>query len=413
MWHEDREESVTATGDELGAVRREIEDDLAVAGAVLAGDGFHTAMLPRTSGSGRREGTYDPRVRARTLMLLPLLVLIGVASPAPATPRERPPANVQAWLPYWVFDEAVRDANRNADLLDTVSPFWFNAAGCHRIDNKPTARNAGAVARLHGRGLLVTPSVTAGGLPPRTAVRCLGNSSSRTAHVRRLVRLAVSGDYDGLDIDYENLALTTNVGQARRVRRAFTAFVEQLCPALRRNGRTCSITVMPRTGPGFTVWRGKLIPAVYDYKRIGRVADEVRVMAYDQHAHQFGPGPIAGWPWVKQVVAFASSQMEAQRFRLGIPTYGRDFARGGSVSLTGNQARQRARQHGAKIRWSREQREAWFTYRVGGVRHEVWFSSPRAVAVRARYADRLGLRGSALWAAGLGASGTWSALRRR
>lgn len=136
-------------------------------------------------------------------------------------------------------------------------------------------------------------------------------------------------------------------------------------------------------------------------------------MAYDQHAHQFGPGPVAGWPWVQDVVAFALTEVPADRLRLGVPTYARDFARGRHVSLTGDQARRLAERHGARIRWSAEQRESWFAYRAGGVRHEVWLSSPRAVAARARLADRLGLRGSALWAAGLGAAGTWAAIARR
>ena len=50
------------------------------------------------------------------------------------------------------------------------------------------------------------------------------------------------------------------------------------------------VTVMPRTSDAATVWRGKLIPAVYDYRHLGRVADRVRVMAYDQHAGRCGPG---------------------------------------------------------------------------------------------------------------------------
>jgi spore germination protein len=333
---------------------------------------------------------------------------------APAT-REAAPRNVAAWLPYWVFDDAMRGTVSNPDVVDSVSPFWFDAASCTRINDKATARDASAVARLRAQGFTVLPSVTAGGLTPRAAVRCLGNPSSRKAHVARLVRLATSGNYDGLDIDYENLALTTDVSQARRVRRAFTAFVEDLCPALRHNGRTCSITVMPRTSAKFSVWRGVLIPAVYDYTRLAAVADEVRVMAYDQHAGRFGPGPIAGFGWVKRVADFAIDEMGTDNVRLGIPTYGRQWRQGSteSVSMSGKSAVALARRAGAAVIWDRRHKEFRFTYRSGGRRHTVWYSGPRSVAVRARYADRRGFVGSALWAAGLEATGTWQALRQR
>lgn len=111
-----------------------------------------------------------------------------------------------------------------------------------------------------------------------------------------LVELVVSGAHDGLDIDYEHLALTTNLRQARRVRGAFTQFVTELCGALHALSRRCTITVMPRTGPRFTVWRAKLMPAVYDYAALSGPADEVRVMAYDQHAQSWGPRR-AGTQW--------------------------------------------------------------------------------------------------------------------
>lgn len=347
------------------------------------------------------------------LLAAVLAVVLGALGTSPVRADDAPPRNVAAWLPYWVFDGALDEAAAHAGLMDSASPFWFDAASCRRIVGKPTSGSRAAVDRLHARGLTVLPSVTAGGLPPRLAVQCLGNESNRTQHVRRLVRVALSGDYDGLDLDYENLALTTDETQARRVRRAFTSFVVDLCRALHRRDLTCSVTVMPRTDETFSVWRGKLIPAVYDYAKLAEVADEVRVMAYDQHAYEYGPGPVAGWRWVDEVVTFALTEIPAEQLRLGVPTYARDFARGGHVSLSGDEARALARRHGARIRWSAEQRESWFVYRTGGVRHEVWFSSPRAVAARARLADRLGLRGSSLWAAGLDAAGTWTALENR
>lgn len=208
------------------------------------------------------------------LALVALLLAVGASSPAHAA--DDPPDNVAAWLPYWVFDRALDEVATHADRMDVASPFWFDAASCRRVTGKPTAGRTTAVRRLHSRGLRVVPSVTAGGLTPQRAVQCLGRAESRAGHVRRLVRIASSADYDGLDIDYENLALTTDKGQARRVRRAFTAFVRDLCPALQRRDLTCSVTVMPRTAETFSVWRGRLLPAVYDYAAVAEVADEVR-----------------------------------------------------------------------------------------------------------------------------------------
>ena len=82
---------------------------------------------------------------------------------------------------------------------------------------------------------------------------------------------ARSRAYDGIDLDYEHLALTS-VAAARRpgAPGAFTG-VRRTCLPRRctRAGKRCVVTVMPRTSSRPEVWRHKLIPAVYDYARIG------------------------------------------------------------------------------------------------------------------------------------------------
>jgi spore germination protein len=340
------------------------------------------------------------------LMLLPSLTVPASGAPVPTASR-----GGAAWLPTWVMADAVAAVRANADLFEQVSPFWFDATSCTRVTPRQGGGDRSVVSALRERGLRVVPTVTATGLSPAAAVHCLGDDTRRRAHVTLLVELAVSGGYDGLDVNYEHLALTTDPAVARRVRGAFTRFVADLCPALRGVGKQCSVTVMPRTSARFTVWRGKLMPAVYAYKALAVAADEIRVMAYDQHALKHGPGPIAGLPWVRRVVDYAVATMPRRKVRLGVPTYGRDFSRGSSVSLTRNAATELAARRGLRPRWDSLQAEATFTYRQAGVRHTVWFSSPRAVTVRTRLAQRRGLAGVVYWAAGLEPRGTWAAVR--
>ena len=334
-------------------------------------------------------------VSAVVSVVLGLLVaLAAVPGPAAAAGRSH-----SAWLPSWVIEDAVAAVVDNADLFRTASPFWYDAASCRQVVGRPGAGDRQVVSALRGKRIGVYPTVTATGLTPRRAIRCFRDADRRRAHVRRLVEVATSRPYAGLDLDYEHLALTRDPDQARRVRGSFSVFVRDLCGALDEVGRRCSVTVMPRTSGRFSVWRGKLTPAVYDYAFLGVVADQVRVMAYDQHAEGHGPGPIAGLPWVRRVVDYVTATMPAGKVRLGVPTYGRDFSRGSSVSLLGNAARVLARRHRARPVFDAVQREATFSYRSGGVRHTVWFSNPRAVAVRTRLAKRRGLAGSVYWAA--------------
>ncbi len=345
------------------------------------------------------------------LALLPVSGAEGSVAVAPRTGDAGRDTGA-AWLPPWAGKEGISAVERAADLVETTSPFWYDATDCHRVVVREGGEDASQLARLRAAGMRIVPTVTATGLTPPRAISCFRDDGRRAAHVRALTDLASSRGYDGLDLNYEHLALTTSVPQARRVRQHYGRFAEDLCRSLRRDGRTCSVTVMPRTGDRPVVWRGKLLPFVYDYTALGRVADELRVMAYDQHAHAYGPGPIAGMPWVRRVADYVARRTEVSGVRLGVPTYGRDFARGKSVSLTGSSARALARRHGRRARFHRKQQEATFSYRSGGVRHVVWFSSPRAVARRTAFARARGFRGSVYWAAGLEMPGTWNQVRR-
>ncbi len=308
--------------------------------------------------------------------------------------------------------EYKRVAN-NSDLFDLASPFWYDATSCARLTGRPGAGSRAAIRGLVAKGLGVVPTVTATGLAPRAAIRCFSGARRRAAHVEKLAKVVTSRAYRGIDIDYENLALTTSPRLAAKVQRGFTTFIDELCRRMRRLNKVCVVTVMPRTSDELTVWRGKLIPGVYDYTAIAASASRMRVMAYDQHAPNTPPGPIAGFPWVRRVVAYTARNTPLGKVELGVPTYGRDWSRGTAETLIGQQAVALAHTHGATPVFDPIQRELTFRYRVNGVRHRVWFSSPAAVAARYRFARGSGMAGVAYWAAGLEQRGTWNAVRHR
>jgi spore germination protein YaaH len=199
---------------------------------------------------------------------------------------------------------------------------------------------------------------------------------------------------------------------ALRVQAAYTAFVTELCAALRAERRECAVTVMPRVDDRVTVWRSKLIPAVYDYVALGAAATRLRVMAYDQHAPNTAAGPIAGLPWVASVARYTRERVAPAKVELGVPLYGRDWSRGTAATITATAARRLAARHGARVVFDPVQRAPRFRYTAGGVTHTVWFSDPRSVRERAELASRLGFAGLALWAAGQEEAATWPALRR-
>ncbi|MGI8524341.1 MAG: glycosyl hydrolase family 18 protein, partial [Nocardioides sp.] len=331
-------------------------------------------------------------MRRSTSLHLVLAAALGAAA-ALATPAaaDSPAPLSSTWLPYWNTDVAAARIADNADLFHTVSPFWYRAPACDSVGPVAGAVDPALVDGLRARGVAVVPSVTST-MSPAVAAACFRDPASLAGHVARLLDVVRSGSYDGLEVNYEHLALTTDVGTASHVRDAYTTFARELCAALQAESRQCVHTVMPRTDDSSSVWRGKLIPAVYDYRAIGLVADRVRVMAYDEHAPGTGPGPIAGWPWSVAVADYTRATVPPGKGELGIPLYGRDWpSSGATATVTDPTARALARQYGVPVRWDEGQRAPTFGYSTGGVRHTVWFNDARAVAERVALARSRGL----------------------
>jgi hypothetical protein len=124
---------------------------------------------------------------------------------------------------------------------------------------------------------------------------------------RRLISqiLAAVKDYDGLNIDLENVPA--------RDSEHFLSFLAEIRAGL--DGKMLSVCVPARTRAGGT----------YNYTSIAALADRVFVMAYDEHWSGSAPGPVASINWCKSVADYSLRTIGPQKLIMGIPFYGRGW----------------------------------------------------------------------------------------
>ncbi|MBB5936556.1 glycosyl hydrolase family 18 protein [Streptomyces zagrosensis] len=351
----------------------------------------------------------------RALVPVSVLALLALTSPAAsagadtgaAGPPPAPRRTVSAWLPYWQQDGAYRDALAHADQLHTVSPFWYEMTSTQRITAHPGAGEHRIIDGLHRAGIKVVPTVTEA--PNAAAMAALlTDPSRRAAHADTLLRLADSRPYDGLDLDYERMNHSADPAVLRRVRNGFSALVSEVCARLHARGKQCTVAVYPRTHASDTA------PA-YDYARLGRAVDRLRIMGYNLHNALGPPGPLSSPAWYDAILRYATSRVPADRIEMGIPAYGWDYRAGDRARATHRTTREAEalrRRVGAPYALDAASKTPHFTYADNGRRREVWYQDARGIAAHLPVLHRHGVVNTALWALDFEEAGLWPTLER-
>ncbi|MEN8651851.1 glycosyl hydrolase family 18 protein [Streptomyces sp. 21So2-11] len=327
----------------------------------------------------------------------------GAPRPAPRAEPAPVPRTVSAWLPYWDQEGAYQDALRHADQLHTVSPFWYQAVSAGRVDSHPGAGDKRVIDGLHRARIAVVPTVMET-MKPGALAAIVTTPEHRATHIRTLLALAKSRDYDGLDLDYESIAATGDATY-QQVRDGFSKLVDGLCDGLHALRKKCVITVFPKTATTGRIW---------DYTALGRATDRLRIMAYNLHWASGKPGPLASVAWYDEMLRHAVAEVPRDKIELTLPAYGWDWAADGTGGrakhVTWREAEALRLRTKAAYQFDPVSKTPYFTYLDGKQQRVVWYQDARGVAAHLPVLKRYGIKNTGLWALNFEDPGLWKEL---
>lgn len=372
---------------------------------------------------GRRALHAAPRRRGRPLVVglgvavvVALVVGIAVVSghagrgPGPsadvAAESAAVPDTVIASIPYWDLGPGSAAVEANRSAVDGISPWTYtigtDGTVVSAVPPNETTAAAATIAGLRALGVPLMPSVSnmVGGEFSYDAVAPVLHDPAATArNIDSITQLAVTQDYAGIDLDYEEL----QAGD----REAFTSFVTRLAASLHARGKRLSVAVFAKVDDAGDDARN----VAQDYAAIGAAADEVRLMTYDYHWTTSPPGPLAPVGWVHDVLAYATTVIPPAKLVVGLDQAGYDWVGDRGTTVSWAQATALAAAHGVTVAWDPLSRSPWFRYvDANGTQHEVWFEDAASSRAKIAVADSFGVHAVFLWMYAPPDPALWSAL---
>lgn len=329
---------------------------------------------------------------------------------------------VSAWLPDWTAEEGFATFKANSDLFTDLTTFFHTVTGenAELTGSIDSGFREKVVTETKAEGVVVLAAVL-DRTEPLVMSRILSDPTSRAAHINQLLTLVDDRGYDGIDIDYENFAFEDGTDTWATTRPGWVAFIQELSAQLHLRKKFLTVAVPPQFNAENNATSGYW---VYDWPAIANYVDTLRVMTYDYSLKD--PGPISPIDYVQRATSFGLATLGPDKFRIGVPTYGRDWitltngAGCATADLRYNISRPaaamiaKAAEYNVPILFDPATQEALFAYTQSlpgcDVARVVHFSDGTSVAAKARFALE-NETGIALWSLGGEDPATWDLLR--
>ena len=232
----------------------------------------------------------------------------------------------QALLYVQNSTRAINSLREHISSVDIVAPQTYVTNINGKLLGKP---NQKILDIAQTAGAQIMPLVSNQNFSQSGVHSFLQNTDAQNALLASLVLEAQKQKYIGYQYDFEHIASYD--------RDLYSNFVAKSATYFHNNNLQLSVAIAPIHSDDPTKfaegswqnWTG-----AFDYSAIGKSADFVSVMAYDDSN---SVGPTASLPWVTQVADYTLAHIPANKVSFGIPFYAwiRNANSGKRVEITG------------------------------------------------------------------------------
>lgn len=297
------------------------------------------------------------------------------------------------WIPSWGFDLGFESLKSNQGIIDTAMPVLYSVDRNGRVVSRDVAewRINELLRYCAENNIRVIPTI--GSFDYDAMSAAFASKEAYRKQINTIVNEVERHGFDGIDLDYEKIRVNEKEN--------FFLFLEELSRELKRNGRTLSVTV-------FAKWENanytdhEQTRQVQDYVRIGQIADEVRIMAYDYTLQSSKtPGPIGPVNWIEDVLDYATNAIANEKIWLGVHLYGYQWSESRTVAFTYTTGQTIINNPNINAQFKESLGEGYAEFSCdNGQSCTAYFQNQRGVEMRRELARKYNIAGVAYWRLG-------------
>lgn len=287
--------------------------------------------------------------------------------------------------------QSVDSFRGHSDHIDLIFPDWYFVT---QSKCSISEREDPEITKILGvNHALIMPRITNGdnGIWYSDEFhKLLNNVAERDCLSQLMVDMVLKSDVAGLNVDFEALN--------PKDKDLYLDFLSDIAGKLHAKNKLLTVDVPPRN-------------EAFDVEYIGKIADAVVLMSYDEHFAGGDPGPIASQTWFMDTLEEVQSQVPADKLIVAVGAYGYDWTIGSKTpaqSLKFSEVMALADDAYAQPEMEQTSRNMFFAYTdEKKMEHHVWFLNGITAWNQERVAYKNGLLGMSFWRLGTEDPSLW------
>lgn len=300
------------------------------------------------------------------------------------------------------YSQYVTAPRRTGEIegINVVSPSFYEISSSGDIHSNIGVDGQAYINWAHTNGYRIWPILSNSELGNLDAVsKILSTFETRAYLIENIIKELIKAKVDGINVDFENMYKADKDNYSR--------FLIELAPRLRENGLTLSVDV---TAPdGSETWS-----LCYDRNLIGKVADYIIYMGYDQNGvSSTKAGTVAGADWVElNINKFLGQEgVPNNKLILAIPFYTRLWKEtNGTLTSSVVNMRSVTVPEGVEKVWNESTKQYYMEYQKDGATYKMWIEDEESIKAKLDLVNKNKLAGAAFWSKDRETNTIWSVI---